>query len=88
LLHFKCAEEEEDEVGIGIGIGIGIDGTGLLELVADADAGVFFTILAQDIDRISYCCYCNLTNYMNKKKNLNQFFYLVRINSFNHRSKL
>jgi hypothetical protein len=44
LSHFKCAEE--------VGTGIGVDGTDLLELGADvdadADAGVFFTILAQD----------------------------------------
>jgi hypothetical protein len=40
LLHFKCAEEA--------GTGIGVGGTDLLELVADADAGVFFTIFAQD----------------------------------------
>jgi hypothetical protein len=43
LSHFKCAEEEDE-----VGTSIGADGTGLLELVADADGGVFFTILAQD----------------------------------------
>jgi hypothetical protein len=46
LLHFKCAEEDE------VGTGIGVDGTGLPEPELgpdeDADAGVFFTILAQD----------------------------------------
>jgi len=65
LLHFKCAEEAGTCVGVG--------GTDLLELelVADADdAGVFFTILAQDIGRV--ICYWCITEYMNK--NLNQFF--------------
>jgi hypothetical protein len=47
LLHFKCAEEEDE-----VGTCIGVDGcTGFLELEISADAddaGLFFTIFAQD----------------------------------------